>query len=573
MLLRLRRRITCSTLSLVLMATGAATVLPLPAATASTGGIASLRVMTWNVRQLDNGKHKSRAPEIADKIRAAGVDVAGLQEVGPKLFDKIHKALEERTRVKWYAKRDRDYDKTGGIAILTRIPVTPDDFYAWKLDDDGPKDAQERRLQRVVLRVGGQRVFFYNTHLTHTRTQQDKVKQAANESRARQVKQIQGLVELDHQLNGGLIGNEPQRVVLVGDFNARPWSCPMRALRAAGYADAWAAVEPVSIAFPNPRCEPKDTEWDKDRPGDPCGYRGDGKYRDDRDWEKPCGFTYFTGVRLDYVYTLGVATTQVTVPPSNGERLGDRASFDYISDHYPVLATISVPNVAGGYAAAVRLDEPVSWWPLDDTTPATARDEMGRNDGIVQGGVVPGVPGPFGVGSTAFRFDGGACSGIDVGRNPQSLASSRITVEAWARAATSATGIIFRWRHHGYGFFSLGDGVHFNGYPGGIGSSVQGGSGVADGRWHHLVGSWNGSAWRVYLDGMLVGEEPASGDLYYNGSHAVAIGRDADACDGWVPSFEGDLAHVAVYGSALAPARVRAHFCAARPDAWNCAGA
>ncbi|HEX8001346.1 MAG TPA: LamG-like jellyroll fold domain-containing protein [Mycobacteriales bacterium] len=232
-----------------------------------------------------------------------------------------------------------------------------------------------------------------------------------------------------------------------------------------------------------------------------------------------------------------------------------------------------VPPVAAatqsGYETAVRSDQPVSWWPFDETAGALARDAAGPNPGMIQGSVKLGVPGPF-EGSTAFQFDGAPCSGVDVGRQPDTLALQRLTIEAWSRTSTADRGIVFRWRHHGYGLHLFDGSLSLDGYPGGTPSAARGSTGLADGRWHHLVGEWTGSEWRVFVDGVLAGMQAATGELLYDGSHAVAIGRDADACDGWVRSFQGDLAHVAVYGTALSPARVLAHYCAGVPGAAPC---
>src|SRR5262245_1542998 len=179
-------------------------------------------------------------------------------------------------------------------------------------------------------------------------------------------------------------------------------------------------------------------------------------------------------------------------------------------------ATGGVASTPPAYDTAVRTDAPVSWWPLDEATGAAARDLTGPNAGLVQGGVTPGVTGPFGEGSRAFRFDGGACSGVDVGRQPASMATAHASIEPWFRTTAASSGIMFRWRNHGYGFESVSGGLQADGWPGGNGSSVRGGTGAADGNWHHGVGQWTGTAWQVFLDGVKVGETAGSGDLYYD---------------------------------------------------------
>lgn len=229
-----------------------------------------------------------------------------------------------------------------------------------------------------------------------------------------------------------------------------------------------------------------------------------------------------------------------------------------------------VAGAVGTYEGAVLADAPVSYWPLDDAPGSTARDATGPNIGFVQGGVTPGAPGPF-AGSTAFRFDGGACSGVDIGRNPTSLATQRFTIENWFRTDTAASGTMFRWRFYGYAYASGGDPIGVGVWVNNRDRSAGGGQGAADGTWHHGVVMYTGSSLDVYLDGEKVAEQAVTGTVNYGSAGPnVAIGRDGNACDGQNASFRGDMAQVAFYGHALSAERVKAHFCAGSPAGAGC---
>ncbi len=124
---------------------------------------------------------------------------------------------------------------------------------------------------------------------------------------------------------------------------------------------------------------------------------------------------------------------------------------------------------------------------------------------------------------------------------------------------SGSDGIIFRWRHFGYGLDPTGFSLYPNGSSVGTGIST---TPLGDGAWHYVVATYDGSNIDFYVDGALAASTSASGSPYYEGPQ-VAIGRDADACDGVVPSFEGNIAQVAVYNYALSAAQVAAHYAAA----------
>ena len=215
------------------------------------------------------------------------------------------------------------------------------------------------------------------------------------------------------------------------------------------------------------------------------------------------------------------------------------------------------------YEAAVLADSPISYWPLTDPAGSTtAGDLMGLTTGEVQGGVTAaGSPGPI-AGTTAFSFDGGNCSGINLDTGASSLAPTQaVSVEAWAQSSSGSDGLLFRHRTFGFQLEPSDVGLYTNGGANNYGANSSANT-TADGLWHYIVGTYDGSTLSLYVDGLLVASAAATGAVYY-GDQEAAIGRDADACDGVVPSFQGNIAQVAVYGHALTATQIAAHFAAA----------
>ena len=87
-------------------------------------------------------------------------------------------------------------------------------------------------------------------------------------------------------------------------------------------------------------------------------------------------------------------------------------------------------------------------------------------------------------------------------------------------------------------------------------SSHQAGTAIWDGKWHNVIGTFNGSSVRVYVDGRQVGSgSPDSGPIKYNLPTAsdLVIG-DYPWCPGL--DFKGDIDEVKVFNRALSPAEI-----------------
>ena len=78
-------------------------------------------------------------------------------------------------------------------------------------------------------------------------------------------------------------------------------------------------------------------------------------------------------------------------------------------------------------------------------------------------------------------------------------------------------------------------------------------------QWYHLVGTYDGTTASFYINGVLVTAAPASSQFFADNGYPGQIGAGANV--GFTP-FNGGVDEVAIYGYALSPTQVAAHYAA-----------
>lgn len=189
----------------------------------------------------------------------------------------------------------------------------------------------------------------------------------------------------------------------------------------------------------------------------------------------------------------------------------------------------------------------VGWWPGD----GNPNDIVNGNSGTLMGGVMF-VPGEVG---QAFSFNG--TNFVQVPNSP-ALEPANVTVEAWIKTTFlpspySAHFIVAKSGSDGYHGYELGttvDGkVRFTVLGGGPYGDAVGTSLVADGEWHHIAGTFDGSYLRIYVDGNLDATVLYTGGIAYIGSSPLYIGkRQYEGIPGF---FNGLVDEVEIYNEAL----------------------
>ena len=214
---------------------------------------------------------------------------------------------------------------------------------------------------------------------------------------------------------------------------------------------------------------------------------------------------------------------------------------------------------AGPNAPQVLADRPTGYWRLGEASgTSSAADASGNGlSGAYDPGVLLGQPGALSS-DTAATFVGGA--GVVLAPAAALDLSGAVSVEAWVRpSAASQNGGIFEKTINGYVnsqyMLFLEAGV--------VKFRVRTASGVltpVDGpvlplqTWSHVVGTFDGGALRLYVNGALVNTAAAS--VLASGSGPSYIGHLGQN----LYPFQGTLDEVAVFASALSAERVRAHY-------------
>jgi Concanavalin A-like lectin/glucanases superfamily/Subtilase family len=244
-----------------------------------------------------------------------------------------------------------------------------------------------------------------------------------------------------------------------------------------------------------------------------------------------------------------------------------------IAAHYAAATT----NGAG-YTAQIQAAHPVGYWPLDDTAAVppdanalpVAYNSGGAPElyGLYQPGTVPDVAGVpdngFGTNNRGCLFNG-AAGYVSIPGSTLNI-TGPLTLSAWVKidAANGNPQTIVGKGDTSYRLYT-----DPNGYPhfaDGLQSSgdITGGTTVADGQWHHLVGVYDGvGSEQLYVDGLAVAST--------NGATGPISGNDGDVWIGGAPDhgtlhlFVGKVDEVAIFTNALSSAQVRQLFTSAAP--------
>ena len=173
-----------------------------------------------------------------------------------------------------------------------------------------------------------------------------------------------------------------------------------------------------------------------------------------------------------------------------------------------------------------------------------------------------GVPGALaGDSDLAARFDG-TDDYVSIPDNNALDVGDVFSYELWVKRG-ALQGTTQRLLHKGGGVAALGFGINNKLVllPGGTGAATTASSttAITDQSWHHVVATKNGAEVRIYVDGV---------DRTAAGTNSDAdLQRDRAqhrAGDHRQRLRGGDIDEVAVYPTALSPARVLAHYQAGR---------
>ncbi len=165
-----------------------------------------------------------------------------------------------------------------------------------------------------------------------------------------------------------------------------------------------------------------------------------------------------------------------------------------------------------------------------------------------------------------FRFDGS--QHLSVPNSSYFNMTTALSIEAWVKFDSNSDDFIFEKGdvNTQYSLFSHGDDIVFRTYHSGDGGyHTQNPSkatvGVVNGQWTHIVGSWDGTTKRIYINGVLRDAVSKSGSLVTT-SKGASVGRFGGDTTGYY--FNGLIGSVKVYNTGLSASEVKQNFSAAR---------
>jgi Concanavalin A-like lectin/glucanases superfamily len=225
-----------------------------------------------------------------------------------------------------------------------------------------------------------------------------------------------------------------------------------------------------------------------------------------------------------------------------------------------------------GYDSGVLADLPVAYWRLGEASGSAVADSSGNgNSGRYAGNVRLAGPALIKGTSRSARFDGKDSAGMYFPPSASLQASRELSLEAWVRprvvptASGSGWHLLAIWQK-ALLYIEGGSEPRFvfslYGQDGQASSNVVSTTRVAAGRTYYVVGTYDGSKTRIYVNGVLDATIARSGPVARS-----SLGGGV-ASGGWgrrpSPAFVGLLDDIAIYQHPLSSSRVKLHYIEAR---------
>lgn len=142
----------------------------------------------------------------------------------------------------------------------------------------------------------------------------------------------------------------------------------------------------------------------------------------------------------------------------------------------------------------------VSYWSFDENVGNTTYDSAGDNDGTMYGFEFDGSSG-WATGREGYGLlFGGDHSYVEVS-DSDNLDVGSVTVDGWVKPDVTTKGMV-AYKYESYALGLWEEGAQFKIYSDGVPKTVTG-SALTAGRWYHLLGEFDGSRLRLYIDGVL----------------------------------------------------------------------
>ncbi len=221
------------------------------------------------------------------------------------------------------------------------------------------------------------------------------------------------------------------------------------------------------------------------------------------------------------------------------------------------------PPPGAAYGKTVEADAPVSWWRLGESAGTVAADKTGTNPGAYLSGTTLGAASLVATESsnTAVAFDG-AKGAVKVASSSSLNLSSPFSLEAWIKPSKLPTAGSFSsvlTKAESYSLQFNGPNLEFTVIQSGTRHRLQAPSGtIVAGNVYHVVGTYDGTTQRLYVNGAQVASAALSGPASVT-ANSLYLGSWA----GGEEFLTGVIDEAAVYNKALSAARIAEHYAAA----------
>jgi hypothetical protein len=266
------------------------------------------------------------------------------------------------------------------------------------------------------------------------------------------------------------------------------------------------------------------------------------------------------------VTTLAANTTSYSdtgLSPSSTYYYRVRAANGSGNSNYSNVVNATTQAQGGsGYQTAVTADSPVSYWRLGETSGTTAADVRGANAGTYTNGPTLGAASLLGqdTADKAVSFDG-SNDYVSIPNSSSLGPTSAVSLEAWINpAALPASGRFASvvTKAEAYSIQFNASQLEFTIIQNGVRRRLQAPLGtVATGHVYHVVGTYDGTTQRLYVNGSQVTSASLTGAISSTSS-GVTIGSWGGTSD----FYQGTIDEVAIYSSVLSAAQVSAHYAA-----------
>lgn len=213
------------------------------------------------------------------------------------------------------------------------------------------------------------------------------------------------------------------------------------------------------------------------------------------------------------------------------------------------------------YSNDVMADNPVSYWRLSEELGTAAYDNQGANHGVYTNAPTLGITGLISTDSSnkAIAVDG-INDFVKVNDSGSLALGSRVTVEAWiipTSIPTSGNFVSIVTKPESYSLQFNGPSLEFTIIQGNLKNRLQAPAGtLSAGQKYHIVGTYDGTNQRLYVNGVQVVSRALTGGITIN-SYALYVGAWNESTTEF---FAGTIDEVAIYGSALSSARIVSHY-------------